>query len=534
MKNKLSLFAALLILLCMHSVTAQVTIFKEDFSSIGKWEVYTNDKAQFAIYNGKAILWDLDPNYSGARIQRINTELDVNTDFSISATLTFTGGDSNWGYGIVFGANGESPISGYRFDIAASGYYSLSRWVNGVNTNLTKWIKSDMVKKTAYLPQKVEVRKSGDKWLFYINSVHVDTYPAQTLYGKWIGMVKDNKQRIEYDDLVLVDLLQSNQPPVVYTNDCEAFKALKKINIDDGFGSIRGVSYSVESDGFAGYTFRFPSKQGFPGAQKTYILADSDSKTIVPEKPDKHDLEAVFASGLSYEAAQEQFSTIQKRLADCLKEYHFNTYFNKKGKIDQCIIGEKTKDGFIRSGDVLSIVKDPLKSGSYMISLKIYEPTDYDKELHFIKNPPLRSTEFAKSLMQIIGYAENSFEGKKGDKIDGAGFMATRYATTIKLSGALDNYIEQLLGNAFYGVMEKNVSEQAVKSKMAEWHQKLIQVLGSEYHYTQNEESYFYDHAKKAKAPFLSIRKEKTKNGVGYSIIIGVKKDVEFDEDEEE
>ena len=169
-----------------------------------------------------------------------------------------------------------------------------------------------------------------------------------------------------------------------------------------------------------------------------------------------------------------------------------------------------------------------------MISLRIYTPSDNSKEVRFINNTPIRNSDFAKSLMQVLGYAETRFEGKKSTKIDGAGFMATRYGTTIKLSGALDNYIEDMLGSGFYGVMEKNISEQAIKAKMATWHQKLTQVLGNEYHYTENTSNYVYDHAKKSNAPYLSLLKEKSKDGNSYSIIIEVRKEIDIEDEEEE
>lgn len=524
-----------LVLISCINTNAQVTIFKEDFSTAGnRWSVYSNDKNQFAIYNGKGILWDFDPSFSGARIEKIGTDLDVNTDFSVSVKTTFTGGEKDWGYGLVFGANSNSPTSGYKFMISSSGYYCLSKWVNGSTVELIKWVKTDIVKKDPFIQQKLEVRKQGSNWLLLIDDQQMNTYPAQSLYGNYIGLVKDNKQRIEFDDLELVDLAQSNQPPVIYSNDCEAFAALKKLNASKGFGSIRGSGATVESDGFIGYTYRFPSKQSFPRAQKTYILADSDSKTYTPEKSEKHYLEAVYASGLNYQVAQEQFPAIQKKLADCLKEYHFNNYLGNNGKIERCTIGEKINGGYKSTSDALSIVKDPFTSGAYMIALKIYAPSEYGKEKRFITNAPIRSTEFAKSLMQAVGFAENRFEGKKGAKIDGAGFMATRYGTTIKLSGALDNYIEDMLGSGFYGVMEKNISEQAIKAKMATWHQKLMQVLGNEYHYTENTSNYVYDHAKKSNAPYLSLLKEKSKDANSYSIIIEVRKEIDIEDEEEE
>ena len=340
MKNKHSLLMVTLLLISCIITNGQVTIFKEDFSTAGsRWELYTNDKNQFAIYNGKGILWDFDPSFSGARIEKIGTDLDINTDFSVSVKATFTGGEKDWGYGLVFGANSSSPTSGYKFLLAASGYYCLSKWVNGSTVELIKWVKTDIVKKDPFIQQKLEVRKQGSNWLLLIDDQQVNTYPAQSLYGNYIGLVKDNKQRVEFDDLELLDLAQSNQPPVVYNNDCEAFTALKKLNASKGFGSIRGSGATVESDGFIGYTYRFPSKQSFPGAQKTYILADADSKTYTPEKSEKHYLEAVYASGLNYQAAQEQFPAIQKKLADCLKEYHFNPYSGNNGKVEKNGIG---------------------------------------------------------------------------------------------------------------------------------------------------------------------------------------------------
>lgn len=56
MKNKHSLLMVTLFLISCIIANAQVTIFKEDFSTAGnRWSVYSNDKNQFAIYNGKGI-----------------------------------------------------------------------------------------------------------------------------------------------------------------------------------------------------------------------------------------------------------------------------------------------------------------------------------------------------------------------------------------------------------------------------------------------------------------------------------------------
>jgi len=174
-------------------------ILDEDFSDNSLAWFEGNDDEMFAevkngyyyfehkIDDGSYFLWhivDIIPEY----------------DFEISSTITHVSGANDYGYGIVFGLDDLDNL--YAFNISDNGYYRYGKYVEDEWINLIGWTESDALR-SYNATNTLTIKKTDDKYNFFINDEWVDSYTFETFFGNNIGYVIYKDQYIKIDDLVV-------------------------------------------------------------------------------------------------------------------------------------------------------------------------------------------------------------------------------------------------------------------------------------------------------------------------------------------
>ncbi len=179
----------------------QKVVLSEDFSNNkNNWPIYMLKNVNHLIYNGKMVI---DTDDSSTYNIAIPVTLNADKNYSISLTAVHTGGVDNNAYGLIFGGSDASNY--YSFYIASSGYFRVGKSTTTANTDLIKWTTTPLVKVGNYVDNVLEVTKEGPNWKFTINGQSVATIPALPFLGNNIGVSRVSCQRIEFDDLKVVE-----------------------------------------------------------------------------------------------------------------------------------------------------------------------------------------------------------------------------------------------------------------------------------------------------------------------------------------
>ncbi len=192
-------YCTLLVFFSLHRVYAQneKILLSDDFSSNNNnWLTYTGNKVSYLLYNGKYII---ESNDSVVYRVGVPVSLDASKSYSISAAAVHTSGTDNYGYGLYFGA--KDPNNCFIFSISANGYYRADEDVNGTYTELVKWTETTAIKKGNYAENILKIKKEGREWKFFVNDELLTSIPAQEFKGTLVGFSKGNAQRIEFDNL---------------------------------------------------------------------------------------------------------------------------------------------------------------------------------------------------------------------------------------------------------------------------------------------------------------------------------------------
>ncbi len=189
------------------SAQAQKTIFSDDFSSNkNNWSIRNAADVNYMVYNGKYVLDVMD---SFTYNIYIPVKIDTSRSYSISATMVHTTGVVNAAFGIYFG--GSDLNNYYSFSISANGYYRLDKNTSAGYSTLVPWTVSALVKQGNYVENEIKIIRDGDYWKLMINGQLVNTIPKESLMGNFLGFTKNNAQRIEFDNLKVIQNLDYKQ-----------------------------------------------------------------------------------------------------------------------------------------------------------------------------------------------------------------------------------------------------------------------------------------------------------------------------------
>jgi outer membrane protein OmpA-like peptidoglycan-associated protein len=194
-------------------------------------------------------------------------------DYSLEMAVMQAKGAGTHGYGIAFGHKDYKNTN--YFVLSSSGYFQIHGYDNELPYKLQEWKTSAAIKgpgNTNY----IAIRKKGDNYFFYINSVEVASVPVQKirLYANAIGIVTQGKMTLDVDYVYL-------------------FQKRKKINLADKwekFGKKERLSPQINSTAHEKHPLISPdgmhlyiNRVGHPGNVGAIDKADIWVSDLMPD-----------------------------------------------------------------------------------------------------------------------------------------------------------------------------------------------------------------------------------------------------------
>ncbi len=158
------------------------TIFTESFSdNAKKWFEEETDQYSFKLVNGK---YEIRSKKGGSWFCTLPIEFDQDGDFEISASLTKRSGTDGFYFGLVLG-----------FDVTTRYHHfmGLTGWGDYVLDNKGPAYESIIPSKQNAVVQKgnatnfLLLRKSGDKFKFFVNGKLMGEAPSEQFFGSYYG-----------------------------------------------------------------------------------------------------------------------------------------------------------------------------------------------------------------------------------------------------------------------------------------------------------------------------------------------------------
>lgn len=171
--------------------------FSEQFNNnTNNWSFKDDANAAFKVMNGKYYM--LHKRSEKGWSSHITKTIDTNQDFEIETKIDKISGVVNFGYGLMFGKNGDNS---FRFYIASNGYYRIVREVKGNDEDIIKWTSTAYVNKGNQESNILKVKKEGRYYKFYVNDNYLTQIDYEPFFGNEIGYVLYNNQEIGIDYL---------------------------------------------------------------------------------------------------------------------------------------------------------------------------------------------------------------------------------------------------------------------------------------------------------------------------------------------
>ncbi|HAS40857.1 MAG TPA: hypothetical protein DCS93_10275 [Microscillaceae bacterium] len=193
-----------LIIFCglVGTTQAQVKTFYDDFkNNEEKWYVKEGKTASYAVKDGHYFI--ASRKEKGFSREGIKFSVDPRKNFLIETAVTELSGNEKNGSGLYWGSRNSKNY--YRFVISSKGYFTVDRFKNGKFQAISKWTKSEAVKKGFGQANKLTIQKNGGGVKFLINGQVVYTISLQDFtykypfFGKFVGMITYWTKEAKFD-----------------------------------------------------------------------------------------------------------------------------------------------------------------------------------------------------------------------------------------------------------------------------------------------------------------------------------------------
>ncbi|SDW87499.1 Caspase domain-containing protein [Lutibacter oricola] len=254
MKSKL-LLIVVLIYSSLFAQTNSNTIFEDNFySNIKDWSEGSDEKRSFFVQDGYYYFSHKRDKNSWLAHQAM--DIDSSKDFKIETKIKKVSGVQDYGFGLTFGRLDND--NEYWFQISGNGYYRILKYENGDKTDIKKWTTSSFIKEGNGAINNLTVEKSNNKYKFYINGSFVHSMPFSKLFGKRVGFVVNNKQKIGVDYIKAYYL---NKDHNLFANNSTVFYEENFSNNDNDWliGSSKDREYQLKN---GKYYFEHKRKDG--------------------------------------------------------------------------------------------------------------------------------------------------------------------------------------------------------------------------------------------------------------------------------
>ena len=183
------------------AVSLQNGMYYDDFSEgvDSIWETGKDENSEFKFEHGKYIIKGLTDSLTYHAT--VKFDLDIERNFSVSASATQWGNEPDEAYGINF--CGNTDIDAYFvYYITASGYYAIGSMTNGDWHPIINWTRSTNIRPNKEM-NTLSIEKRNNSIFFYINDKVENVLPFTGGYGNCFGMRVDGAQTVAFDQLIV-------------------------------------------------------------------------------------------------------------------------------------------------------------------------------------------------------------------------------------------------------------------------------------------------------------------------------------------
>jgi serine/threonine protein kinase len=183
------------------AVSLQNGMYYDDFSEgvDSIWETGKDENSEFKFEHGKYIIKGLTDSLTYHAT--VKFDLDIERNFSVSASATQWGNEPDEAYGINF--CGNTDIDAYFvYYITASGYYAIGSMTNGDWHPIINWTHTSNIRPNNEM-NTLSIEKRNNSIFFYINDKVENVLPFTGGYGNCFGMRVDGAQTVAFDQLIV-------------------------------------------------------------------------------------------------------------------------------------------------------------------------------------------------------------------------------------------------------------------------------------------------------------------------------------------
>jgi serine/threonine protein kinase len=183
------------------AVSLQNGMYYDDFSEgvDSIWETGKDENSEFKFEHGKYIIKGLTDSLTYHTT--VKFDLDIERNFSVSASATQWGNEPDEAYGINFCGNTDIDAY-YVYYITASGYYAIGAMTNGDWHPIINWTHTSSIRPNNEM-NTLSIEKRNNSIFFYINDKVENVLPFTGGYGNCFGMRVDGAQTVAFDQLIV-------------------------------------------------------------------------------------------------------------------------------------------------------------------------------------------------------------------------------------------------------------------------------------------------------------------------------------------
>lgn len=182
-------------------VTLQNGMYYDDFSDDvdSIWDTGKDENSEFKFERGKYIIKGLTDSLTYHAT--VKFDLNIERNFSVSASATQWGNEPDEAYGINYCGNTESDAY-YVFYITSSGYYAIGSMTNGDWQPIVGWTHTFNIHPNNEM-NTLSIEKRNNSIFFYINDKVENVLPFTGGYGNCFGLRVDGAQAVAFDQLIV-------------------------------------------------------------------------------------------------------------------------------------------------------------------------------------------------------------------------------------------------------------------------------------------------------------------------------------------
>lgn len=182
-------------------VTLQNGMYYDDFSDDADsiWDTGKDENSIFKFEHGKYVIKGLTDSLTYHAT--VKFDLDIQKNFSISASATQWGNEPDEAYGINFCGNTDIDAY-YVYYVTANGYYAIGSITNGDWQPIVNWTKTSNVRPDNEM-NTLSIEKRNNSIFFYINDKVENVLPFTGGYGSCFGLRVDGAQTVAFDQLIV-------------------------------------------------------------------------------------------------------------------------------------------------------------------------------------------------------------------------------------------------------------------------------------------------------------------------------------------